>query len=298
VTQKSGDQYERLTQRVFQYLLGQSHAANVRVEHDVNLSGISGVTYQTDVYWEFQVGGLTHRVVVECKDKGRPVEKATVSSLLGVLADLPGQPRGVIVARSGFQEGAKQLAASRGITLYELREPEDSDWDGFLRAVVVTGVLHMPKVHAVQFLLQDYQADAETIDRLGMAQVPRTAVMAGRLNLEREDGSAAATFADVIAKHLLPAEVGVLEWREHLFPEPLYIQTGYPDMPRVRLRGVKVRIELVIAHKMTTEFRLDDLVKLILKDVTDGTWRALTADGQPLDEEQPQPRRLVQVRDK
>src|SRR5208282_2707135 len=39
-----------------------------------------------------------------------------------VLDDLPNQPRGIFVTRSGYQQGAKDFAAAQGIILYELDE--------------------------------------------------------------------------------------------------------------------------------------------------------------------------------
>lgn len=41
----------------------------------------------------------------------------------GVLDDLPGQPRGIFVTRSGYQRRAIEFAAAHGIILHELDEP-------------------------------------------------------------------------------------------------------------------------------------------------------------------------------
>jgi hypothetical protein len=41
---------------------------------------------------------------------------------LGVLADIPGQPRGIFVNENGFQKGALEVAKAHGIAAYEIRE--------------------------------------------------------------------------------------------------------------------------------------------------------------------------------
>lgn len=120
MTTNTGKPYERLTRRVFETLLAQQSVKNLRVEHDIKLQGLTN-EHQIDVYWEFETGGITYRTVVECKDKTKPVEKQTLHALWTTLQDLPGQPRGVVVARSGFQEGAERFAKAHGILLYELR---------------------------------------------------------------------------------------------------------------------------------------------------------------------------------
>jgi len=35
------------------------------VRHDVRLKGRSGQEYQIDVYWEYKIAGVTHKVAIE-----------------------------------------------------------------------------------------------------------------------------------------------------------------------------------------------------------------------------------------
>ena len=58
----------------------------------------------------------------EAKDWQSPVKKGQLIEFKGILDDLPGQPRGVFVTRTGYQQGAKDFAAAQGIILYELDE--------------------------------------------------------------------------------------------------------------------------------------------------------------------------------
>jgi hypothetical protein len=124
---RSGKRYEVLVQAIFDALLNQNTVHNIEVQHNVPLPGKT-TTHQIDVYWEFEKGGVTYRTVVQAKDWAYPVMQGELLKFKGVLDDLPQQPRGIFVTRTGYQEGAKQFALAHGIALYELsEEPEEPD---------------------------------------------------------------------------------------------------------------------------------------------------------------------------
>jgi hypothetical protein len=276
---KTGKEFEKLTQRVFAALHRQERVRNVNVQHDVSLTGISGIEHRVDVYWEFVAASLEHRVVVECKDLGRPVDLGVVNTLVGVLSDLPGQPRGVIVAKKGFQSGARELAQSRGITLYELREPEEADWDGFIARVAIDGVVYLPHFPETRFLLHESHADVP-----GIAGLQITGA-AGTINFQREDGSILTTVADLLRDHLLkdaPKDPDEPQWREYTFSEPAFVGVDHFSLTRVRVRGFAAQVQLRVGARTRIEVRFDELVSLILKDVTKGDWVPLDARGEPL----------------
>ena len=290
----TGKPYERLTRKVFETLLAQESVKNLRVEHDIKLPGLTN-EHQIDVYWEFETGGITYRTVVECKDKGKPVDKQTLHALWTTLQDLPGQPRGVVVARSGFQEGAERFAKAHGVMLYELRAPRAEDWQGFFTAVSIKGELLVPKLHDIGFRADEEWAATE-LKRCGIAsleELPHVQGVAGEMVIEREDGSPLTTVGDVIEVHLCPEGRGAPEWREHLFAEPAYIKSGHPNLPRIRLRGLRAVVELVVGYTQSIEVRLEPLVGLILKEVTGGEFSMFDAEGRPLEAGAPRPARVV-----
>jgi hypothetical protein len=116
---KTGQTYESLTQGIFQTILDQEAVQNIRVERNVQLKGKS-TSHQIDVYWKFVLGRLTYETIVEAKDWNKRVDQGRLLAFKAILDDLPGQPKGVFVTRTGYQEGAKDVAASQGIILYEL----------------------------------------------------------------------------------------------------------------------------------------------------------------------------------
>lgn len=117
--------YEQLVREIFQHLLDQDFVPNMVVEHDVVKQGLK-TTHQIDVYWEFELGGIIYRTVVQAKNWAKPVDQGELLKLQAVLGDLPGQPRGIIVTANGYQEGALEVAGKCGIKIYELREEAPS----------------------------------------------------------------------------------------------------------------------------------------------------------------------------
>ena len=122
---ETGRSYEILTQVIFQSILGQKEFPNLVVKRNVTLRGRTG-SHQIDIYWRFEVGGVPFEVIVQAKDWQRRVDQLHLLAFRQILDDLPGQPRGIFVTRSGYQKGAREFALAHGILIYELREAMES----------------------------------------------------------------------------------------------------------------------------------------------------------------------------
>ncbi len=130
MSKNTGIPYEILTQQIFQALHDQDRVKNIKVQHNVELQGKT-LKHQIDVYWEYELGGVVYRAVVQAKDWAtQAVTQNQLLAFKAILEDLPGQPRGIFVTRTGYQSGAKDFAKANGIVLYELREPTAQDLDG------------------------------------------------------------------------------------------------------------------------------------------------------------------------
>jgi hypothetical protein len=124
MSDKPWQSYERLTEVVFQLILFQKEVPNLSVERNVTLKGKTA-SHEVDICWRFELGGVEIKIIVQTKNWDRPVEQLHLLAFKEILNDLPGQPRGIFVTRSGYQKGAKEYALAHDILLYELREAED-----------------------------------------------------------------------------------------------------------------------------------------------------------------------------
>ena len=140
----TGKQYEKLAQMVFSHINNANREGleTIIVQHDVVLQG-KITKHQIDVYWEFKVGDITHKVAVQAKDLSRKVSKPQMQTFESVINDLPGII-GIFVSKHGFQKGAQDIAIANNIRTYELRSPVDSDWDGYIKTMVFKMHLLIP----------------------------------------------------------------------------------------------------------------------------------------------------------
>lgn len=119
-------EYELFTQEIYQQLVNSDVVKPTKVEHNIKLKGRSGQKHQIDVYWEYEIAGNKHRVAIECKNYKTEVSIGKVRDFKGVLDDLNGV-NGIMVTKEGFQKGAKEYAKEYGISLKELRTPNNGE---------------------------------------------------------------------------------------------------------------------------------------------------------------------------
>jgi len=136
--------YEKFAQEIYQTLLDSEDIKPTKVQHNVDLIGRSGCKHQIDVYWEYEIAGVTHRVAIECKNYNTSnVPIGRVRDFFGALTDI-GNINGIFVCKKGYQSGAIKFAEFYGINLKELRVPVDSDWDGRIQTIQINlSALHL-----------------------------------------------------------------------------------------------------------------------------------------------------------
>jgi hypothetical protein len=138
-------EYEKLTKEIYETLFKAQGIDTVQVKHNVKIMGTSGLAHQIDVYWEYNVAGVLHKVAIECKNYNKSVSIGHVRDFYGVLSDLKGV-NGIMVTTMGYQNGAKEFASTYGINLKELREPTDGDWQGRIKTITIQMRMIVPQI--------------------------------------------------------------------------------------------------------------------------------------------------------
>ncbi len=129
-------EYEKLTQAVYQAILAEEGVDGVKVDHDLDITGKSGVDHQVDVSWRFKQATVEHHVLIECKNYSSAITLEKVRNFYAVLQDI-GNCRGLMVTKTGFQSGVVKFSEYYGIGLKLLREPTDEDWRGKVKDITV-----------------------------------------------------------------------------------------------------------------------------------------------------------------
>ena len=100
---------------------------NIVFDRNRKIVNSYGIKREFDVYWEYELAGLTYKTVIECKDYSSPITVDRIDSFLGKLRDLP-DLKAVFATKIGYQSGAMKSAMHNNIELLVVREQNDSDW--------------------------------------------------------------------------------------------------------------------------------------------------------------------------
>ncbi|WP_273867551.1 hypothetical protein [Serratia odorifera] len=130
MTKNTGKEYEEFVGTIQQLLINSENLTlikNIKVELNKKIIDRNEISRQFDVYWEFSIGGVIYKSVIECKDYASPITIDKIDALLGKTADIPGL-RLIYATKTGYQSGAKTKAEKHQIDLLIVRETNDSDW--------------------------------------------------------------------------------------------------------------------------------------------------------------------------
>ncbi|MEZ8717869.1 restriction endonuclease [Vibrio splendidus] len=100
---------------------------NICIEQNKKIIDKSGIEREFDLYWEYDLGGISYKTVIECKDYASTISIEKIDALVGKVHDLP-DLKAIFATKTGYQSGAKIKAEKHDIELLIVRESNDSDW--------------------------------------------------------------------------------------------------------------------------------------------------------------------------
>ena len=142
----SWQSYEELVKDVYQEL---GKVNGVKIEcwgRSCKVRGKSSVDNQIDVLTSHSDGVHEYKTAIECKYWNKKISIAHVRDISAKIADTK-IVKGILVSKIGFTKGAMKLAKQNNISLVELREPRDSDWDGFIIGTDVNIYLSQDEIY-------------------------------------------------------------------------------------------------------------------------------------------------------
>lgn len=126
----NGHDYELFVRSLYEALIrsesiGEQH--NIVIELNKKLRDRNGIEREFDLYWEYELAGITYKTIVECKDYSRPVSIDKIDALIGKISDFP-DIKPLFATKIGYQSGAEAKAKKSNIDLLIVREQNDTDW--------------------------------------------------------------------------------------------------------------------------------------------------------------------------
>ncbi len=300
---KRGTDYELLVRSLFQDILDEDTVKTILVEHDVVLHGAS-TDHQVDVYWKFEMGGIVYETVVQAKDWSRSVDQGELLKFAEVLDDLPGQPRGVFVTKTGYHKGARDVASGRGIVLYELYEQQPppslqivvGGWVN-VRIALASGGGEETRTFVAEYVIftprivhLSYEVEPQWLEdvklRLGSAAVDAivtTPALLTDMFLYDADGRLTGSVQDISAEWSKQMrDSGELDGsKRRRFDRPTFLSLPAAPAERFQLRGISARVRIEQSEPITREMTRPDIAKYILKNVVDGNVRSFVRPRPP-----------------
>lgn len=255
---QNSTEYEKVAQKVYQAILAMEDVHTIEVQHNVQITGRSGVAHQIDVYWRYLKEGIEHQVLVECKYYRSTIDLIHARNLLGLLTDIPNS-QGVLLTTVGFQRGVVDLCNFYGISLKRLRDPQGSDWDGFIQKVEIEGNVY--QTDYLDFELKIDGKDDETLRSIG------------------NSGSVSVNIQECQIQDATQCPVDVVTWLDRNVPFDeskigtlLSINLTPPATFIVQPSGQRVKVlDLNVQYKQSSQiinfgFDAMDLVRGVLED--------------------------------
>ena len=125
-----GRDYEIFVQSLHQAILNSEQWAlqqNIRIERNKIIKDNLGIDREFDLYWEYELGGLRYKTIIECKDYSSKISIEKIDALIGKVQNSP-DLKPVVATKTGYQIGALRKAEKYGIELLIVREQRDEDW--------------------------------------------------------------------------------------------------------------------------------------------------------------------------
>lgn len=314
MTLNNGLPFELINQEIFSILINQDSVRNIEVNHDVVLQGITA-THQVDVYWEFEMGGITYKTVVQSKDWAKRIDQGELLKFRAVLDDLPGQPRGIVVTSYGYQSGAREYAKAHGILIFELTEKPgpppiemvEGSFGTFelrsmrsgvsekisgpigehLGALVMRFVGYDPSFSFIRF---EFDSDwfAERRQRYGTDALLefvnfRLTARPRDITLYDAAENPIGSVQDILtpAVHAMNGTGDMTKPLVEVFASPTYLRTKSSVLPYIKITGITTTITLTKREPIERPLRMANIVSFVLKNINEGTERVIEIEKPP-----------------
>lgn len=277
----TGTEYELFVANLQQALLDAENYAkqkNIKVEVNKLIFDNCGIERQFDIYWEYELGGLTYKTVIECKDYNSNVSVDKIDALIGKTKDIP-DLKAVLATKKGYQSGAKTKADQNKIDLLIVREQNDSDW------IDTDGTLFIKKINVNLYVSTPahIQNFSFTVDKEWIKENPDMNKSQSFSKVPHNE-----IFIDDIAKgekyslHELGNKLTPLDGRKYgVFEKEEKFDNAFIVLNNMKLKIASYKIGYSISRPINSPFEMDFSKELIgvIEYLQKGIKKSIFRDG-------------------
>lgn len=278
----TGKEYEIFVASLQQALLNAENITtqkNIKVEVDKKITDNCGIDRQFDIYWEYELGGLTYKTVIECKDYASNVSVEKIDALIGKTRDIP-DLKAVFASKKGYQSGAKTKAEQNKIDLLIVREQNDTDWtdeDGtpLIKKVCINMHLVMPAhIHKFEPVLDGEwikaNTDIDTESPMSLSGLNNEIFIEDLIKDEK------------YSLHELASKLAPLDGKEYgVFEKTVKFEEAFLYHQDVKLKLVGYKIEYSVSKPINEPIEIDFSKELVgvVEYLQKGTKKSIFRDG-------------------
>lgn len=278
----TGKEYELFVAKIQQALLYTETIGTLRkiqVEVNKKIKDNCGIERQFDIYWEYELGGITYKTVIECKDYNSTISVEKIDALIGKIRDLP-DLKAVFATKRGYQSGARIKAEKNRIDLLVVRQQNDTDWkdeDGNprIKKVCINTYWCMPAhIQKIDFMIDnEWEKENTAKETTKQRQISG---MNSEILIEDIDANETYSLQE-LASRLTPlesAEYGVFE----IFQELRNAFLRHEDL-RLKLSGYRIEYSITEPVSEITEIDFSEELIGVVEYLNKGTKKSIFRDG-------------------
>ena len=277
----TGVPYEMFVQDLMQTIIdadGKVGQRNIEVKHNVKLKDKFGNERQFDVYWEYELGGVVYKTVIECKDYTSKITVEKIDALIGKLKDFP-DLKGLFATTKGYQSGAEKKANDNSIDLLKINHIKNFDFkspkgEPLIKSIVgnIIAIQSAKIICFETYLDMDWLKENTKLDL--EKPIPRGECLNINTFIHDIENDKRYSLRDL--EHTLSGEYDK-ELEQTKMLKNAFVE--FPNGEKFKLKGYKIKYIIPSPIKSTIEVSAEDIYEGVIEYLSSGKMKFIAKDG-------------------
>ncbi len=277
----TGIPYERFVQDLMQTILdadGKAGQRNIEVKHNVKLKDKFGNERQFDVYWEYELGGVVYKTVIECKDYTSKITVEKIDALIGKLKDFP-DLKGLFATTKGYQSGAEKKANANSIDLLKINHIKNFDFKSPQGEPLIKSIVgDIIAIQSAKIICFDTYLDMDWLKENTKLDLEKPIPRGECLNISTfiHDIENDKHYSLIDLEHTLSGEYDKELEQTKMFKNAF---VEFSNGEKFKLKGYKIKYIIPSPIKSTIEVSAEDIYEGVIEYLSSGKMKFIAKNG-------------------